>query len=217
MGNIMNPDNKFFRGVGKVIDCVFISILWFVFCIPIFTFGASTTAMYYTVHKTIRNDKGYVWRTFWGSFKSNFKQTTIITLILLVIAVVLWIDQDIMLTLLQEGSKMGYLYFAFIVLLCFLYVWAVYIFSYSARFEDKLKTVLKNSISLAIVHLPSSFFMLVILAVASFVAWLIPPLLLILPCLICLLNNLFLERIFRKYMSEEDLAKELEDDYINRD
>ena len=48
MENIFNYDNKFFRALSKLVDCVLLSALWVIFCIPVFTIGAST------VHYTMR-------------------------------------------------------------------------------------------------------------------------------------------------------------------
>ena len=69
MDDLFNYDNKFFRFMNKVADGFYVSILWILFCIPIVTAGASTTALYYTVHKSLRRNRGYVWKNFWESFK----------------------------------------------------------------------------------------------------------------------------------------------------
>ena len=72
-----NWDNIVFQMLGKLVDCVWVSILWVICCIPVFTIGASTTALYYTVHKSIRGDRGYTTRTFFGAFRDNFKAATL--------------------------------------------------------------------------------------------------------------------------------------------
>ena len=46
-----NFDNKLFGALGKAVDCVILSVLWLVCCLPVITIGASSTALYYTVHK----------------------------------------------------------------------------------------------------------------------------------------------------------------------
>ena len=53
MGDFFNVDNKFFQGLGKIIDVICLSAFWFFLCIPIVTAGAATTALYYTVNKVI--------------------------------------------------------------------------------------------------------------------------------------------------------------------
>ena len=35
MGDIFNLDNKFFQTLGKGVDCVCLSLLWMICCIPL--------------------------------------------------------------------------------------------------------------------------------------------------------------------------------------
>ena len=95
MGGIFSLDNPLMQGINKIIDCIFLSILWVLFSFPLITFGAATSALYYTANKTIRNGRGYIWQQFWRGFKSSFKQSTIATLIFAVIALILYNDAKI--------------------------------------------------------------------------------------------------------------------------
>ena len=63
-----------------------------------------------------------------------------------------------------------------------------------------------------IVHLPWSLVVLALIIVAVVLVWYVPILLFILPGAVFSCYEIFMEKIFRKYMSEEDLARELEDD-----
>ena len=69
-----------------------LNILFLVCSLPIFTIGASFTAMYYVTLKLAENEEGYIARGFLKSFKQNFKQATIIWLILLFFGIVLVLD-----------------------------------------------------------------------------------------------------------------------------
>ena len=71
-------DNKIFQMLEKIIDCIYSSILWFIFSLPLITAGASTTALYYTVNKVIRYDRGNMSKEFFKAFKSNFRQSTLV-------------------------------------------------------------------------------------------------------------------------------------------
>lgn len=216
MNNIFNYDNGFFRVVNKIVDGFWASILWLVFSLPIVTCGAATTAFYYTVHKSLRGNRGYVWRSFWSSFRSNFKQTTKIWLILLVIFAFLFADHRIMFAFLEQGSRLGVLYYFFYFLMFFWAVWCVYIFAYSARFENGLKETMKNAGIIALLNLPWSVVVLVLLLAGSLLVWLSPISVTFMPAVLVYLYDMFLEKIFRKYMTEEDLKKEEELDYGNR-
>lgn len=87
-----NWDNIVFQMLGKLVDCVWVSILWVICCIPVFTIGASTTALYYTVHKSIRGNRGYTTSNFFGAFRDNFKAATLPYLIWLAVMIVLGCD-----------------------------------------------------------------------------------------------------------------------------
>ncbi len=209
MGSFFNYDNKFFSAVNKAVDCFFISVLWVIFSIPIFTIGASTTALYDTIHRVIRKEVGYVFRTFWGSFRSNFKQTTKIWLIMLVF--IAFLSADIWLLWKPEEKMEAILFYFFVIALVLIILWALYTFSYSARFELDMKGTMKNSALLAIVNLPWSVLMLVVLAVAALVIYFLPIAIVLLPAIVFLIYERILEKLFRKIMSPEDLEKEMED------
>ena len=213
MNNIFNYDNGFFRAVNKIVDGFWASILWLVFSLPIVTLGASTTAFYYTVHKSLRGNRGYIWQSFWSAFKSNFKQTTKIWLILLAVFTFLFADQQITRQFLEQGSKLGMLYYFFLFLLLYWAVWCVYIFSYSARFENSLKHTMKNAAIISLLNLPWSILVLVLLLAGMLLIYVSPIAVTFIPAGVMCLYDMFLERIYRKYMTEDDLKKEQELDW----
>ena len=92
MNNLFNPDNKFFAFMGKVADLMILNLLCIVCCLPIVTAGASITALYYVTLKIARNEETYIARGFFHSFKENFKQATIIHLIMIVLGALLIFD-----------------------------------------------------------------------------------------------------------------------------
>ena len=89
MDRIFNMDNKFFVFMGRVADLMILNILCIICCIPIITIGASVTAMYYVTLKMARNEESYIVRSFFKSFKENFKQATVIWLVALVAGLLL--------------------------------------------------------------------------------------------------------------------------------
>ena len=45
-----NYDSPFWSFMSRIADLVIVNILWLVFCIPVFTIGASTAAMLSLIH-----------------------------------------------------------------------------------------------------------------------------------------------------------------------
>lgn len=210
MSAIFNYDNKFSQGMNKLVNIFFISVLWLVWCVPIVTVGASTTAMYYTVNKVLRHNRSYVFKEFWSAFKSNFKQSTILWLILFAVGALMSVDAYIMKAFYEAGSEIGKMYVVFYILILFEIIYSIYIFANLARFENTNKQIVKNAAIMSIAHLPWSLLMLALLALVVFLDLLLPPLIIVLPAVYMWLCNLILEKIFRKYMSDESLLEEEE-------
>ena len=104
---IFNIDNKFFRALNKLVDMVILSFCWIISCIPVFTIGAASTALYDTSRRVIHHDEGYVWRGYWHAFKVNFKQATKAWLVQLIILIVLLEDIYITWSGLKTGNQWG--------------------------------------------------------------------------------------------------------------
>ena len=96
MNRPFDMNNGFFRGLSKLVDCIYLSIIFVFSSIPIFTIGASLTALYYAVQKSLKNDRGYVGKEYWAAWRRNFKQSTLIWLLNLVMGIVLYGDIQIM-------------------------------------------------------------------------------------------------------------------------
>lgn len=233
MGEFFNLDNKFFQGLGKVIDCVVLNVLWLVCCAPTaflfymawesgvvlfwllcwLTFslaGTATTAFYYTINKVIRHGRGYVWKEYWHAFRSNFKQSAVAALIFAGLGLFMGLDSYIMYEFAEAGEVNGAFYLIFVIFIALILMWAMYAFAYMARFENTTKQVLKNAGLIALANLPWTLLLFVLLLVAVFLVWLIPFLLILVPAAYMLIANVILEKIFVKYMSEEDIAVEQE-------
>ena len=60
-----------------------LNLLWLVCCIPVFTAGAATTAVYYVTLKLVRDEDDSTIKSFFRSFIQNFKQATAIWLSIL--------------------------------------------------------------------------------------------------------------------------------------
>ena len=76
-------ENKFSQLLLKLCYACYLNLLWFVCSIPIVTIGASTTALYYTSLKIVRDEDSHVASTFFRAFRENFKQATVLWLIML--------------------------------------------------------------------------------------------------------------------------------------
>ena len=75
---IFNIENPVMRYIIRIFDCMCLSILWFLCCLPVLTAGAATTALYETVYRYIRKDEGTLLKIFFGAFRENWKRSTLV-------------------------------------------------------------------------------------------------------------------------------------------
>ena len=113
---------------------------------------------------------------------------------------------------LQTGNNMGAFFYFFLILIAFSIGWVIYTFAYIARFENTVKQTLKNAFLLMVRHLPWSLLLLVILIASALSIYIIPVLLVVIPAVASIVFDFILERLFRRYMSPEDLEREKEND-----
>lgn len=207
---IFDANGGFVQGLGKMIDTIFLSILFLISCLPIFTIGTATTALYYTVNKVIKNDRGHVFREYVSAFKNNFKQTTPVWFLVMLLFGILGIDIYILHVFGQNGSQLGNLTIFFLVMGVVFFVWVLYLFAYMARFENTRKESMKNAAIIAVTNLPWSALLFIMTVVAALLmyGWTIS--IIFMPGVFTIMENCILEKIFWKYMSEEDRAAELE-------
>ena len=139
-------------------------------CIPIVTAGASITALYYVTLKMARDEESYIARSFFRSFKQNFKQATIINIIMLLTAAVLFID----LRIARAGSGAMYkgLFSLFIAFALIYAMILLYIYPILSKFFNSVKNTFVNAFLMSVRHLPLTLLMLVISASPLLLIWL---------------------------------------------
>lgn len=210
MREFFNMDNSFFRALGRLADLMILNITFIICCIPVFTIGASLTGLYYMALKMAENEESYIIRGFLKSFKQNFKQATLIWLMVLGVGIVLVMDFQILRA--SEGSLAKFLHIAIIAISFFYLMIVTYIFPVLSRFFNTIRGTLKNSLLMSIAHLPYTVLMIVItiapVALTFFngytlwygiLVWFMAGF-----AAIAYANSFFLKKIFKKYMPKEE-------------
>ena len=209
MGGLFNLDNPVWRFMGKLADLMLLHLLWFICSIPIVTIGASTTAVYYVTLKLVRDEEGYTTKSFFKSFKENFKQSTIIWLIILGLGIVLAVDLKLYMNAMGSGGNLQRIMAILFFSLAVIFVMTVmYVFPLQAKFVNPIKRTFINAFFMAIRHLPYTLLMIFITVFFYAAVLLIPQLSLFLIVfgitLPAFLNSYFYARIFEKYIPKEE-------------
>ena len=215
MGGLFNYDNPMWRFVGRIWDLFILNILWIVCSIPIVTFGASTTAMYYCTLKIARDrDSGGVLSMFFHSFKDNIIQSTIIWVIMAIIGGMLFFDiRFFSIYAPMNNTVIRMIVFTITCFLIMLWLFIfLYVFPIQAKFINPIKQTFKLALFMSIKHLIRTIIILagsvMILASVYFLIMRIPGvmsmLVLILGSGISLFQASQFNMIFDKYISEDN-------------
>lgn len=198
MHRFFQLDNPVWRFIGNIADMFLLSVFWYLTCIPVFTLGSGTTALYYVTLKLTSNQEGYTTSSFWRSFKSNFKQATVIWILFLLIGGVLGID---LYWSLASGSSLAVSVLpAFGIVALLYFICLTFMFPLLARCENSTKALLKMCFAMSVRNfLPIFSALVVTLGVFLFGIFVFWPLLLIAPGLAAYMNSYLFNRILQKY------------------
>lgn len=153
--------------LNKMTDLILLNILWILCCLPVVTAGAATSAAYYVTITSIRCGDGYVFKRFFGAFKSCFAPVTPVWLGLLAAGFILTADLFFWNRFGGVFGKVMLLVSLAIAIL--LWVWSLWIFPVFAKFSGKRRELLKNAAAFAVGYLPYTAVVLVVMGVVIYV------------------------------------------------
>lgn len=160
MKNIFSPDSFLMRALTLFCDIMYLNALFLLCSIPIFTAGASATALYSVLFKRIRGEDFKIAKTFFAEFKANFKQATIFWVPYVLIISFLCADVYISHNFLEK--PFSYLQFPASIAIFVIVYTTVLVFPQMALFNSKTAQIIKNSVLLSIVNFPIVFMVLAI-------------------------------------------------------
>lgn len=210
---LFNYDNPVWRFIGKLGDLIVLNILWIVTSIPIVTAGASTTALYYVTLKLVRDEDGYTIKSFFKSFKENFRQSTIIWLIMLTVGLILGFDLYFFMYMQTEPSKLRTVMVTIFGSISLIYICILtYVFPLQSRFYNPIKRTLFNAFFMSVRHILQTLGILVMdaaVVVLMFLTFFAAPQFSVLFFLfgfplIAFVNSFVFHGIFKKYMPKSD-------------
>ena len=96
MNRFFNMESPIFVFLSRMADLMILNVVFLITCIPIVTIGAAWSSLYYVTLKMVRNEESYIVRSYFKSFKQNFKQSTLMWIIVLILGFLLYMDLRIM-------------------------------------------------------------------------------------------------------------------------
>jgi uncharacterized membrane protein YesL len=163
LDRFFSPDNPMSRFLSRVWDLIVLNALFLVTSIPIFTIGASLTAMSDLTLRMVRGEDEYLVRPYFRSFRKNFKRATLLWLPILAVALFLGADLYIIYNVIDKTWR----FFQYPVWLLVFFLACVFFFAFpiTARYEESYLGTVRNALLLGLGNLPVTIFFTVILAV----------------------------------------------------
>ncbi len=141
--------------LGRLWDLFILNLLFLLCSIPLVTIGASLTALHHCLLQIVRDDDVYLARTFFGTFRKEFRQSTLLWLPMLLIGAVLFADQTMILPGLDGAPRtllfLASLFFEVLWVLLMIYLWPL-----QARYANPLRQTVKNALLIGIWKFPQT-------------------------------------------------------------
>lgn len=149
----LSIDSKFMAFLSRVADLMILNLLYVICCLPIFTIGSATTALYTICFRFGTTRESGVVKPFFQAFRDNFKQSTVLWLLFLPVAALLIFN--LIITFNME-TLARYLFVFFALLLTIVLFAAAYAFPLLSQFNNSSKQVIHNAFLLSIGYFPKS-------------------------------------------------------------
>ncbi len=151
----LDIESRFIRFFSLIADLMIVNILFVICSVPIFTIGAALTAMHKAIQNIIFDEGNGVIKTFFSSFKENYKFATSIWFAELLIFA--GIIGACLLVVIELQSILQTIFF---LIICFLgliflsgYTW---LYPLIARYDNTIKDHIRNATILMLTQLPTT-------------------------------------------------------------
>lgn len=205
MGGLFNMDGPVFRFLNAIADIMILSLIWLLFSIPLFTIGASTTALFYVTTRRISDREGYLFKDFFSSFKANFKRATLLWLLWCLLMGIVALNIYMLINFEFAPILVTIMLPVQICIFIELYITTIYLFPLTARFEMSFFQTIKTAFFMANRHLLTTISSAMTgFAVLFLALMLFEPLLLVAIGIYAYSVSYMIMKVFRKYRPEMD-------------
>lgn len=160
MKHFFDYDGYMNRFLTKVMYVVAVNLLFLICCIPIVTAGASAAGMYKVLLRLQAGDEPYIIKTFFRAFRENFKESTIVWTILLLVFLTLGVNYYLLFHMSGWGIEFIRIFFNLILMVWIAF--CIYFFPVIAYYENTISGYVEFAFRLVIGYLPRTILMILI-------------------------------------------------------
>lgn len=145
MDSLFSADSVLMRGLTRLADIMILNLIFIATSIPVVTLGASLTALNFTAMRIATGECNSVAGDYFRSFRQNFRQATVVGLLLALFASALVAWYAVIPGLGLGGVAEFALLVVWYVLAFNFAVAVLFVFPYLANFEGRTRDVLRNA------------------------------------------------------------------------
>ncbi len=200
--NFFSPESRIMQIMTFLVNLVILQFLLIITSLPLFTVGTSVTAAFSVMKQMEKDVYLPVLRTFFREFKSNFKQSTVVWLIIVAAAVIVGTDivffMGIDSLIGKIGVIFGYLGIFFLALEC------LYVFPLMAWFDNSASMHMRNALKMALANFGRTLMLLGLFALVGLFVWEILQFVLLFGLTVIMyIEHTYHKRIFKKYIPQQ--------------
>ncbi|UYO97476.1 DUF624 domain-containing protein [Microbacterium sp. M28] len=152
MPGIFAADSALMRTLTRIADVMILNFLFIVTSLPIVTIGASLTALNATAMRIVAGTERSITRDYFTAFRRDFRQSTVIALILAAVAGAFTAWYFVVTQLVTDAVLQFLLLGGWFVLLFLAVTSVLFVFPYLATFDDSTRDVLRNARLIGLRH-----------------------------------------------------------------
>lgn len=153
MQALFSPDSRFMRIMSRVADLVLLNLCYLLTCVPLFTIGAASAALYTVCFRFGTDEEAGVIRSYFRAFRENFKRGTGVWLIVLLCGGAALVNAWVFYAM---PGGLRFLSVLFAILLVLVLLVFGYAFPLLSQFADGVWPTLRNALILSLGYLPRS-------------------------------------------------------------
>lgn len=158
MRSLFSLDNPVIHFLSQVGDMIIANLLFLICSVPIVTIGAGWATLNKITQAIANQEDQMLLRTFFRTFKENFKQATIVWLLLLVFLVCM-LGNYFLIATYTVGTVQTILKAVLAVIVVFVLGIGAYLFPLLVRYDNSLRQHFVNAVVLCVIKLPKTLLM----------------------------------------------------------
>ncbi|WP_096816863.1 YesL family protein [Lactococcus fujiensis] len=159
MDKLLSIDSPVMKGLTFVVNLVLLNILFILTSLPIITVGASLCALQTSIQNILHKKDSSITKNYLRIFKANFKNSTLFYLVTIFLTGIMYLDFRLISRfpiVVKYGIGM-----TIILIILSLIILMSYYYAYIGRYENSIKTTLKNIGMISLQNLFQTIFLVI--------------------------------------------------------